>query len=315
MIIEKASDIRSEPMFLQLKDYIKTPEFYIKIEGLNVAGSIKLKTAKSLIDGLERDKIITPGENRIIESSSGSLGAALALICKEKGYPFTCVTDVNISASNEKLISVYGGDIVKITEKDDVGGYLKNRIHYIKEHIKQNPQCIWTNQYANQDNIKVHYQETAHEIFQEFSKIDYLVIGAGTTGTLMGCIQYFNKYSPNTRIVTVDALGSVTFSNHPMTRHIPGLGTSLKPEIADRTLIKDLMYINEVETIEKCNFLLEKYSFLAGGSTGTVLSAVAKLNSRFKSNDVVVAISPDLGNKYLDTVYNKEWVNQYILKQ
>jgi N-(2-amino-2-carboxyethyl)-L-glutamate synthase len=147
------------------------------------------------------------------------------------------------------------------------------------------------------------------EIYNEFSKLDYLFIGAGTTGTLVGCARFFKKYSPNTKIVAVDNKGSVTFGFPPSTRYIPGIGTSRKPEIASTDNVYKVILVPEEETVVTCNLLLKKYGLFLGGSTGTVLFAARDyVNSLSNKNISLVAISPDFGEKYLNTIYNAEWV-------
>jgi hypothetical protein len=170
------------------------------------------------------------------------------------------------------------------------------------------PQLVWLNQYANLANIRAHKERTAKAIHRELGEIDALFVGVGTTGTLMGCLEYFSENSPRTRVVAVDAVGSVTFGGSPAPRFIPGLGTSRRPEIFTDSDAFEKVHIEEIDAIATCRMLAARYGLLVGGSTGTVLAAVRLLTPTLRSCRRIVAISPDMGDKYLDTVYSDTWV-------
>lgn len=284
-------------------------QLYAKIEGLNPAGSIKMKTALGMIANLEASGRIKR-DTVLIESSSGSLGVALSIICAERGYKFTCVVDPNASSQNVKMMKALGAEIVVVTQRDANGGFLGTRIAHIKHLVEADGRFLWLNQYANPENPRAHVQTTARSIFERFERLDYLFIGAGTTGTLMGCLGFFQEHSPHTKVVAVDSIGSVTFGNVAGPRHIPGLGTSRRPEVYAPDGIHAFEMVAEVDTIAMCRYLARTNGFLAGGSTGTVLAAVHKWSKNMAADASVVAISPDLGERYLDTVYDDAWVTQ-----
>ncbi|MBJ7312362.1 2,3-diaminopropionate biosynthesis protein SbnA [Rugamonas sp. CCM 8940] len=300
------SDLVNDHNFVQLKG-IGLKQLHLKIEALNPAGSIKMKTALGMIHDLETRGKIRPGSH-LIESSSGSLGVALSIVCAERGYCFTCVIDPNSSQQSIKMMQALGAQVVLVDRRDENGGFLGSRIAYIKELIARDERILWLNQYANPENPRAHARTTALSIFENFDKVDYLFIGAGTTGTLMGCVQFFGTHSPDTKIIAVDSVGSVTFGFAAGTRHIPGLGTSRRPEIFSPVGIHELAMVAEADSIAMCRYLARSNGILAGGSTGTVLSAVAAWRGRIPDDATVVAISPDLGERYLDTIYHDAWV-------
>ncbi len=309
MLIHTPEEISAPIIFQKLSKFIGIENAFVKYEGLNIAGSIKLKTAKYLISGLERHHGISPNKNTIIESSSGNLGVALSIVCKSKGYKFICVTDPNTLPVTEQYMKLYGTEIMRVTERDQSGGFLAKRIELIHSLLKSDQNLVWTNQYASEYNIQAHYDTTAKEIYNKFPNLDYLFIGAGTTGTLVGCARFFKRYSPNTKIVAVDNKGSVTFGFPPSPRYIPGIGTSRKPEIASTDNIYEIILVPEEDTVVTCNLLLKEYGLFLGGSTGTVLYATKNyINSLSNKNVSLVAISPDFGEKYLNTIYNPQWV-------
>lgn len=309
MIARTPLDLLLDDVFIKLDGFIPSGSVFVKVEGFNPAGSIKLKPAIHMLEELEAQGIVRLG-SRIIESSSGNLGVALSLVCATKGYPFTCVSDPNISPQNRRLIEVYGGQVVIVDRRDANGGFLNSRIDLIKEWVAKDPDFVWVNQYANMANKGAHRRRTGPEILRQFPRVDYLFIGAGTTGTLMGCAEFFRSDSPHTRIIAVDSVGSVTFDKPPGKRHIPGLGTSRRPEIVNPEIVDDIVMVAEKDTLTMCHHLLKEYSWLMGGSTGTTLAGVLRYAYRLRPGQTVVAISPDLGERYIDTIYNDSWVQE-----
>ncbi|RDH46234.1 2,3-diaminopropionate biosynthesis protein SbnA [Zooshikella ganghwensis] len=297
-------DYRPSNVFFCLDSIIRS-NVYMKYEAGNFAGSIKIKPALRMIEALEKENKINR-DTVIVESSSGNLGIALSLIAASKGYKFLCVTDAMASQQSINLMKSYGAEVVVITERDENGGYLKKRLEYINHYLQNNRNCIWLNQYANPNNYLAHYYSTAKELLDSFYHIDYLFVGAGTTGTLMGCINYFEEFSPKTTIVAVDNKGSVTFGLAPDKRNIPGLGTSRAPEILQADKVSNLEVVSDQETIAMCREMVKR-GYLVGGSTGTVLAAIKRWNDVIEPHETVVMIAPDSGEKYIDTIYNDEW--------
>ncbi|MDQ3276313.1 MAG: 2,3-diaminopropionate biosynthesis protein SbnA [Actinomycetota bacterium] len=307
MIFVNGFDIVLDDVFVALDGFVPGVEVYLKLEGLNPAGSIKLKTAVALIEDAEADGRIRGG-SRIIESTSGNLGAALAQICAAKRYPLTLVTDPNANARSIRAIESLGADVVRVQERDDQQGFLQTRIDYILARLSEEPDLVWLNQYANAANMRAHRDQTATAIHKELGAIDALFVGAGTTGTLMGCARYFGEHSPHTRIVAVDAVGSVTFGHPAGKRHLTGLGTSRRPELLDDDGTFEKVMVSEPDSIRMCHHLARRYGLLLGASTGTVLVAVRRLSGTLPPGSRVVVISPDLGEKYFDNVYSRSWV-------
>jgi 2,3-diaminopropionate biosynthesis protein SbnA len=315
MIIESPLDIIFRDLFYRLRSFARGHDVFLKLEGFNVSGSIKVKTAIGLIEDLERRGIVRPHETVIVESSSGNLGIALSLVCAIKGYKFICVTDSNSTHANIRGMELYGATVLVVNDRDADGGFLTHRFRAIDDILQSEPNAVWLNQYDNIANKNVHAAETANEIANEFEKVDWIFVGAGTTGTLAGISERLGHEFPKIKIVAVEPAGSVTFGGSPGTRNIPGIGTSLRPKLADLSNPDRIIAIDEATTVETCLSFVRDYHLLVGGSTGTVLAAVQKLASEFTPGDTIVAISADLGDKYLDTVYNPVWVHNVIAPQ
>lgn len=313
MIIESPLELIFHDLFYRLHDFAGNHDVFLKLEGLNVTGSIKIKTAIGLVEDLEQRGLAVPNETVIIESSSGNLGMALSLVCATKGYEFICVTDPNVNRANVRGMELYGAKVIVVDERDNAGGFLGTRINKINEMLRENPKAVWVNQYANPANKNIHAEQTAGEIVNEFDHVDWVFVGAGTTGTLAGVAERLHKEFPAVKIVAVDPEGSVTFGHPPGKRNIPGIGTSLRPKLADHAHPDEIAIIDEHSTVKACRSFVRDYHLLVGGSTGSVLAAIKQYADKFREGDVIVAISPDLGNKYMDTVYNDAWVERHIL--
>ena len=280
---------------------------YLKCEGFNFAGSIKLKAAAEMVEAAERDGVLTPG-SILIESSSGNLGVALSMIAASKGYGFLCVTDSRCNLSTRRLMEALGSHVQVITQPDPFGGLLKARIDYVRAMCAGDSRFVWLNQYSNDGNWRSHFRTTAPAIAREFPTLDVLFVGAGTTGTLMGCARFFRQWRRRVRVVAVDSVGSVTFGGPPSRRMIPGLGSGVRPPLLDESCVDEVVLVEEADTIRACHRLARR-GFLFGGSTGTVVSGAMDWLSRHDAGDLTAAaIAPDLGERYLDTVYQTNWI-------
>jgi cysteine synthase A len=313
MIIESPLELVFRDLFYRLRGFAGNHDVFLKLEGFNVTGSIKLKTAIGLVEDLERRGIARPNETVIVESSSGNLGIALSLVCAIKGYRFICVTDPNVNQANIRGMELYGAEVVVVRERDPAGGYLGSRLRKIDQILHSEPHAVWLNQYANAANTAVHFEQTAAEIAREFERVDWIFVGAGTTGTLTGVSARLRREFPGIKVIAVDPVGSVTFGGTPGKRNIPGIGTSVRPKLAEHANPDRVIYIDEQRTVEACHSFVRDHHLLVGGSTGSVLAAVQQLAPEFAPGDTIVAISPDLGDKYLDTVYDPAWVENVVM--
>jgi cysteine synthase A len=235
------------------------------------------------------------------------------LVCAIKGYEFICVTDPNANLATIKGMELYGAKVIVVEERDPGGGFLGSRFKIIDDILQSEPNAVWLNQYANIANKNVHAEQTANEIAREFKKVDWVFVGAGTTGTLAGVSERLRQEFPQIKVVAVEPVGSVTFGGAPGKRKIPGIGTSARPKLADLANPDLVIAINEETTVETCLSFVRDYHLLVGGSTGTVLAAVQQLAQEFTRGDTIVAISPDLGEKYLDTIYDTAWVEENVI--
>jgi 2,3-diaminopropionate biosynthesis protein SbnA len=310
-VISAPQDFNAEDLYLDLRS-IFGHSLFLKCEGFNFAGSIKLKAATEMVEAAERDGTLTP-RSILVESSSGNLGVALSMIAASKGYRFLCVTDSRCNRSTRHLMGALGSEVhvVPLAAADAPGGLLGARLEYVRKLCASDDRYVWLNQYSNPGNWQAHYHSTAPAIVRRFPQLDVLFIGAGTTGTLMGCARYLRQQHRPVRIVAVDSVGSVTFGGPSGRRMIPGLGTSVRPPLLDESLVDEVLPVEEADTIRACHRLARR-GFLFGGSTGTVVSgAIGWLAKHDAPELTAVAIAPDLGERYLDTIYQPDWVQKH----
>lgn len=304
-VISTPQAFNQDDLYVDL-EAITGHRLFLKCEGFNFAGSIKLKAATAMVEAAERDGLLTPGST-LVESSSGNLGVALSMIAASKGYPFVCVTDSRCNLATRLLVEALGGQIHIVTEPSPTGGLLGARIDHVRALCASDDRYVWLNQYTNPNNHMAHYRTTAPAIARAFPDLDVLFVGAGTAGTLMGCARYFRAWHRPVHIVAIDAEGSSTFGHMPSRRMIPGLGTSILPPLLDTSYVDDVVHVNETETIRTCH-QLARHGFIFGGSTGTVVNGAGQWLAQQERQVTAVAIAPDLGERYLDTVYQTAWV-------
>ncbi|MFH8348652.1 2,3-diaminopropionate biosynthesis protein SbnA [Streptomyces sp. NPDC018045] len=306
-VITSPQEFNTDDLYVDLRPVLGTA-LHLKCEGFNFAGSVKLKAAAAMVAAAERSGVLREG-SVLVESSSGNLGVALAMIAADRGYGFLCVTDARCNVGTRRLMEAMGAEVHSVDRPDAEGGYLGARLRYVRDLCAADARYVWLNQYTNPYNALAHQHTTAPAIARQFPDLDVLFVGAGTTGTLMGCARYFRQWTRPVTVVAVDAAGSVTFGGPPRTRMIPGLGAGVRPPQLDHSLVDDVVIVPEPETVRTCHELAAA-GFLFGGSTGTVVAGARRWLAAHRPGaaGTAVAISPDLGERYLDTVYQESWV-------
>jgi len=305
-VVSAPHGYNEDQLYVDLRQAFGHPLF-LKCEGFNFAGSIKIKAATEMVEAAERDGTLRP-DSVLVESSSGNLGVALSMIAASKGYRFLCVTDRRCNLTTRLMMEALGSRVHIIDQPDPVSGFVGARINYVRAACAADDRYVWLNQYSNPSNWIAHYRRTAPAIARQFPQLDVLFVGAGTTGTLMGCARYFRRWHKPVRIIAVDTVGSVTFGTAPGPRMIPGLGMSTRPPLLDQSYVDEVVHVEEADTIRACH-RMARSGFLFGGSTGTVVSGATRWLAQHDTRQLTaVAIAPDLGERYLDTIYQTNWL-------
>jgi N-(2-amino-2-carboxyethyl)-L-glutamate synthase len=299
---------------IKLERVLKYDHFQLfgKLEMFNPGGSIKDRPAFNMIKIAFEQGKISP-ETTIIESSSGNLGIGLAQICAFLGLRFICVVDLRTTQQNINILKAYGAEIILVTNPDPItGDFLPARINEVESLLASIPNSFWCNQYANLSNPHAHHQ-TMHEIVTALNgQLDYLFCTTSTCGTLRGCSEYVKSQNLNTKIIAVDVEGSVIFGGKRGKRLIPGAGAARVPELFQPGLEDEYLHVSDLDCVVGCRRLLKQEAILAGGSSGGVISAIEKKGREIPDGSNCVAILCDRGERYLDTIYSDNWVEEHF---
>ncbi len=290
-------------------------EVFAKLEALNPGGSIKDRPAYRIITkALESGEITR--DTTIVESSSGNFAIGLAQVCGYLGLRLVCVVDIKTTAQNIRIIEAYGARVDVVREPDPVSGeYLQARLHRIRQIKESIPNSYWPNQYANANNSGAHYTTTMREICDVLgTDIDYLFIATSTCGTLRGCADFIRDRGMKTKIVAVDAMGSVIFGRPSGKRLLPGHGAGIVPSLFKDDLAASVVHVSDLDCVIGCRRLVRQEAILAGASSGGIVSAIERLASEgaLESGARCVAALADRGERYLDTVYSDSWVQAQL---
>lgn len=306
------STIGNTPL-VRLSQIFKDTQFqvYAKLEAFNPGGSIKDRAALNIIrQGLDNGDI--NDGTTVVESSSGNMGIGLAQTCARLGLRFICVVDAKTTRQNLEILKAYGAEVDLISTPDpETGEFLHARINRVKFLQETIPNSFWPDQYANIHNALAHHQ-TMREIEMELGQVDYLFCATSTCGTLRGCAEYVRQHNLRTRIIAVDAIGSVIFGGQSCKRLIPGHGAAVAPRLFTTDLAEKYIQVSDLDCIVGCRRLVKQEAILAGGSSGAVLMAIDSIKRDLESGANCVLIFPDRGERYLDTIYSDLWVSDHF---
>lgn len=287
-------------------------ELFAKLEYYNPVGSLKDRAAAWILHrAIERGEI--DQNTTIIESSSGNFASALAFYCKLLELRFIPVIDPNITDAYELCLRSLCPTVVKVTERDDTGGFLKTRLKVLEETRAAISNSYWTKQYENMDGVEAHYRLTGEEICTQFASLDYVFIGVSTAATIAGISQRLKEKFPNIRIIAVDAEGSVIFGDTVRKRFISGIGASIRPKLVELARIDDVVIVPEFATVAACRELLARHGLLVGGSSGSCYAAIMHYLPKMRSiyRPKVLFLCADRGTAYANTIFDNEWVSKH----
>jgi cysteine synthase A len=283
---------------------------YAKLEALNPGGSIKDRTAVSIIKhGVETDKI-SPGTT-VIESSSGNMGIGLAQACAFYGLRFICVIDPKTTQQNISILRAYRAEIDLVSKPDpQTGEFLQARIDRVQSLCRMVSNSFWPDQYSNLYNPYAHRQTASEIVAALDGQVDFIFCATSTCGTIRGCAEYLREHGLKTKVIAVDAVGSVIFGGKKAKRLIPGHGAAIVPPLFKDDLADDFILVTDLDCVVGCRRLVRQEAILAGGSSGGVFSAVERYRLYIPQDATCVLIFPDRGERYLDTIYSDAWVEE-----
>ena len=307
-LVHRIGNTPIQPIYLVLKGI--TRKVYLKLEGANPTGSMKDRTGYGLVQHLEDRGALNKG-SIIIESTSGNLGVALALLCKAKGYRLLAVVDPKTTPENILKMQALGAQIDMVHQPDTTGGYLLSRLVRVQELCLLSNAYIWTDQYSNPANPHIHYTGTGPEIYRQMNgEVGAIFVPVSTGGTLAGIGRFFREVSPSTYIIGVDAYGSVVFGTPSAPRKLTGIGSSRSSSFISGDLYDTHMLVKDEEAFAFCRALYSAIDIKVGGSSGAVLAACTQYLLAYPHITDVVCVCADSGENYTSSIFNDEWMQR-----
>ncbi len=289
-------------------------ELYLKLESQNPGGSIKDRIGLSMIEAAERSGQLKSGST-IVEATAGNTGLGLALVAAQKGYPLILVVPDKMSREKILHLVALGAD-VRITRSDVGKGHPQYYQDMAQRIAAETPNAYYINQFGNPANPYAHETTTGPEILEQMDgRVDAIVLGVGSSGTVTGLSKFFARESPSTRFVLADPVGSV-LAQYIKTGQlgtagswaVEGIGEDFIPSIADLSRIRHAYSIPDAESMATARALLRQEGILGGSSSGTLLAAALRFCREQTEALRVVTLVADSGAKYLSKAYNDAWM-------
>jgi cysteine synthase A len=273
-----------------------------KVESRNPAGSVKDRIGVAMIEAAEAEGLITPGRTTIVEATSGNTGIALAFVCAAKGYQLVLTLPQGMSRERERLLRLFGAR-VEITES--MGG-MNEAVDAARAMAAELGDAFIPDQFSNPANPEVHRRTTAEEIWADTGgRVDALVCGVGTGGTITGAGEVLKARNPSLHVVAVEPASSPVLSGGmPGPHKIQGIGAGFVPPVLNRDVIDEIIAVGDEEAIETARLVTRREGILAGISCGAALWGAIEVGSRpeFEGKRVVV-VMPDSGERYVSTPF------------
>ncbi len=275
---------------------LRKENIYAKAEFLNPGGSIKDRVALAMIEGAERDGKLEP-DSIIMEPTSGNTGIGIALVGRLKGYKVRIVMPGGMSEERKKIIKALGAELILTPDENGIGG----AVEHAKEMAKQDARIFIPQQFENPDNPRVHYEETAVEIWRQMTgDIAAFIAGVGSGGTLQGVGKFLKEHNHDVSIVAVEPRNvSALLGHEPGLHQIQGIGDGFIPAVLDVSLVDDVIEVTDEDAIETTRELGRDLGLLVGISSGANVWAARQLAKKIKGN--IATVLPDRAERYFST--------------
>ncbi len=274
---------------------------FAKLEMFNPGGSVKDRIGVAMIEAAEREGLIEPGRTTIVEATSGNTGIALAFVCAARGYDLVLTLPQGMSREREGLLRLYGAQ-VQVTES--LGGM--NEAVAAAQALARDGDAWLPDQFSNPANPEAHRRTTGPEIWEAMEgKVDYLVAGVGTGGTITGAGSFLKERTPKLKAIGVEPASSPVLSGGmPGPHKIQGIGAGFVPPVLDRELLDEVIAVDDEDAIEAARLVARREGVLAGISCGAALWAALQIAARDEARGARIAVVlPDSGERYVSTPF------------
>ncbi|HSV68039.1 MAG TPA: cysteine synthase family protein [Mycobacteriales bacterium] len=281
---------------------------WLKLEGFNPGGSVKDRPARQMVRAARAAGVLAAG-GTVVEASSGNLGAALAMVGAAEGHPVRIMIDPRTSTSNAAAIAVFGAGCETVTEPDENGKYQLPRIRRARAVAAGIPGAFVPDQWGNPDNPAAHELATGPEIVRELAgAVAAVVCTTSSCGQVTGVGRAVKRAVPGVRVVAVDGVGSMALGGPRGHHKLTGIGSGFTPDNLDPSVIDEVYWCADGDAFATCRVLAREEGVLVGGSSGAATFLALKLAVELGAGQNVVAVCPDGGERYLDTVYDDGWL-------
>ena len=278
-------------------------EVLVKMEGLNVGGSIKTRTAMNMIEQAEKEGLIHPDRTIIVEPTSGNQGIGLALVGAVKGYRTIIIMPDSVSEERRKLVRHYGADVILIHDAGDIGACIDECLQTALRMRDEDPRVFVPQQFENPNNTMTHKKYTALEIMAQVAgPIDGFCAGIGTGGTITGIGEVLRAQYPEIEIWAVEPENAAILAGGTIGTHLQmGIGDGIIPEILNQQIYNDIYVVTDEEALETSRRLAREEGLMVGISAGTNVAAALKLAKKLGKGKTVVTVLPDTAERYFST--------------
>jgi cysteine synthase A len=277
-------------------------EILVKMEGLNVGGSIKTRTALNMIEQAEKQGLIHP-DTIIVEPTSGNQGIGLALVGAVKGYKTIIIMPDSVSEERRKLVRHYGAEVILIHDAGDIGACIDECLQTALRMRDENPKVFVPQQFENPNNTLTHKKYTALEIMAQVAgPIDGFCAGIGTGGTITGIGEVLKAQYPDIEIWAVEPENAAILAGGTVGTHLQmGIGDGIIPDILNQNIYNDIYVVTDEEALDTSRRLAREEGLMVGISAGTNVAAALKLAKKLGKGKTVVTVLPDTAERYFST--------------